>query len=197
MIQGPNMRVLLDGLELKNAGLTLASALDAAREGAHGRMLVEVVADGKPVPPTDIDHPPAAAPYADQLEFTSADGPAMVRFAALEAADLLEQLPALHARAAGQIQSGDVHSALETIKQVFQAWGHAHGAVRLISSAKSAAANPELAESMTELAQRLNEVKRALTQQDWAGVGDALAYDLDAPAARWREWLLAAAGQAA
>jgi len=39
------------------------------------------------------------------------------------------------------------------------------------------------------LAEQLAEVKRALAEQDWAALSDALAYDLEEQATQWREGL--------
>jgi hypothetical protein len=194
------MRVYLDGRPLEGAGETLSSALRAATDAAPGRLLIAVRADGAPVPDADLQTPPGTAPYAATLEFTSDDAPTVVRSALLDTARTLERLKPMQAEAAARVQQGQIHESFGSIGAVLREWGRVREAAMLVSRASASgvydagAAREDLDGVVRDLAARLQEIKRAIEQEDWSSLGDSLAYDMDEQADRCRDWFLRAAG---
>lgn len=188
------MRVYLDGQPVANAGTTLADALSAARAAVGSRLLVEATADGAPIPEDHFDLPPATSPYAGELRFTSADPVALARCTLGEAGDVLVTIRNQQKRAAACVQSGRVAEALPTISEVLAGWSAIRQAVEVVIQPAlglqfAPAAADALPGNISGLAQQLGAMKRALSSQDWAGLGDSLAYDLDDMADRWTGYL--------
>jgi hypothetical protein len=176
-IQG--VQVLLDGQTLAIAKPTLAAALRAAVDAAHGRgrIIVEIKRDGLPVPPEDLESPTADLGNA-RLDFTSEDPRDLVRRSLEDAAAIM---------------------ALTVLSQCFAAWQGVHDVLsRGTTVLATAPGGTKLGEGQVEpataeLRQHLRSLKDALENEDWSAVADLLAYDLDAAAERWHTLLSALA----
>lgn len=187
------MRVFLDNEELAGAGTTLASALEAARRESGGRFVIEAVADGDPVHPSDFESPPERDPYAAELRFKSADARSLVRETLAEAADRVSALREIQQQAALAVQGGRLGETLRDIGVVLDGWSTVRRALELAMASgflAGAAQDSEIEAVVKGLAERLGELKRALAAQDWSGLGDVLAFDLDEEAGRWSAWLV-------
>lgn len=195
------MRLFIDGTEVPCPCGTLGGALDAARTNAGGRLIVEARADGFEVSPTDLEEPPARAPYAGTLEITTQDAGEVVRSLLRDAAGALDTVSPAHAQAATQINSGNVEQALATLGEVLRTWSSVRTAMELVWRAGPVAGydvreqGGDLAPVLAGLADRLTEIKRSLGTSDWSGLADVLAYDMDEQARVCRRWLVAAQGQ--
>lgn len=194
------MRTLLDGQPVPDAGSTLGSALDAVRTRVGERIVIEATADGLPVPPEHLDHPPASHPYAAELAFRTAD-PALVAIEALhEARQTLDELAPRHTEAADLIQSGKTDQALDVLSHLLRGWTELHRTAALVtatarcaSPASGQATGAAIEPAAAELAGLLSEIKTALGAQDWPGLSDTLAYDMQPLVERWRTALVAMA----
>jgi hypothetical protein len=120
------MKVYLDDQPLAVDTGTLGGALKAIRAAAGGRLVVELLADGRPVADADMDAPPLRHPYASELRATSADPADLASAALREAEGQLRSQDAGRARAADLIQSGRTTEALESLSGVLGAWDTAH-----------------------------------------------------------------------
>jgi hypothetical protein len=197
-IQG--VQVLLDGQTLAIAKPTLAAALRAAVDAAHGRgrIIVEIKRDGLPVPPEDLESPTADLGNA-RLDFTSEDPRDLVRRSLEDAAAIMPGTREMQQAAAEAIQRGDTGEALTVLSQCFAAWQGVHDVLsRGTTVLATAPGGTKLGEGQVEpataeLRQHLRSLKDALENEDWSAVADLLAYDLDAAAERWHTLLSALA----
>lgn len=187
------MRATIDGQPLKSAGTTLASALAAALDHAGDRMVIEAIADGAPVPSADLDEPPTRDPYAREISFATADPIELLRGALTEALHSIEELSSRQRDAGAMVQRGELSEALPSVKSVLERWQELRQMAGLIAPLRLGDEGVEHHERLEPMASALidalGELKRALECQDWVGVGDVLAYELDDQAERWRRWL--------
>lgn len=193
------MQVYLDGAPLEVTGERLADAIDAALAKAGERMVVEALADGRPVPLEHFDAPPETTPYAAALHFRSADRDAIARVALHEAADTLDHVRAIQAEAADQVRAGQVDVALRTLAGALEGWSQVRSAIELMSGSelpldRARTSSGDLLDSQLKgLASALTELRRTIAQSDWSALGDVLAYDLQERAAHAGQLLRAAA----
>ncbi|HBS28640.1 MAG TPA: hypothetical protein DEB06_04115 [Phycisphaerales bacterium] len=189
------MRVLLDGTELTGAGTTLGSAIAAVRRAAGDRFVIEATADGAAIVAEHFATPPERDPYAAEVHFRTADPASLVRETLAEAADRVSALRAIQSEAARAVHAGRLGETLRDIGVVLEGWSTVRRALELaLASGLVNAPQPgsgEDVESVVQgLVERLSELKRAIGVQDWSGLGDVLAYDLDEEAGRWSKWLV-------
>lgn len=190
------MKATIDGRPLEGAGETLSSALAAALDNASGRLIVEALADGTPVPREHLESPPDRAPYAELIEFVTAEPLALIKMTLYEAADELDEVLDQQGKAGELVQSGQVENAMPLTAQVIEGWQRVRHAVEL--AAGTGLLDPdqvggELTTLTCDLAALLVELRKALETQDWVGVSDILAYDLGDQARSWRTWLSSSA----
>ena len=194
------MQVFVDGEPLQGAGTTLSSALEAVRAGLGGRLVIEALADGAPVPPEHFDIPPDADPYAERLDVRTEDAGALVRFSLLEAADALERVRPSHEKAAGLLQTGDTGGCMNELGPLFEVWSAAAQTLNIARQLEQIALPDQSPDGRglevvaNELNGMLVEVKRCLAGEDLAGLADVLAYDMTAAADDWVSMLRALAG---
>lgn len=187
------MLVTLDGKPLANAGTTLASALRAARSAAGaGRVVVEAVADGGPVSPAVLEHPPERDPFANELRLTSHDVGALLAPALAEVAAVLRRAGEDQSRVARLIHEGRLPQAVDVLPSVLEAWGQAQRAVEVVDEAVAAGTGVRGWEggsrpALGSLAAQLTELKRSLAGEDWSGLADVLEYGLAEQASAWAE----------
>ncbi|HVZ94665.1 MAG TPA: hypothetical protein VG797_09160, partial [Phycisphaerales bacterium] len=186
----------LDGQLIEPAVSTLGEALDAARRRTQGRLIIEVLADGSPVPSAHLDQPPATAPYAGDLRLTTADTATLVKGALLDAADLIGHARETQEQAARLIHAGRIQEAMAEMESILQAWAMAHGALKLAREARASGAissDTSNGADENDLMRLLTEVRRALANRDWSALADALEYDLGEQASNWGSRLTAIA----
>lgn len=193
------MKVFLDEQPVSDAGQSLTSALNAVREQAGARLVIEAHADGSPVPSAHLSDPPATEPYAGELRFTSADAVALVRESLLEAADLLEPIREEHQRLADQIASADTEAALQRLAPVLAIWQkvmatlQAVRACDAITIVNDGEAPHDVDAAATRLNDRLVDLRNAISIQDWSAISDILCFDLVEQVDQWRSLLVALA----
>lgn len=194
------MPVLLDDTPLKLDADDLSLALAAARQLAEsrGRVIIEVLADGQVVPD---DHLLGAdpRPLPRELRFVTADPIELVQQSLRDAAQALQTIDQQHQAAAEHIQTGRLDQAMTPLAAAFETWDTARKVVTdacaLLGldprslAIETPTATIAVAAAVQALIARLTEVKRCLSDRDWCGLSDALAYDLPADAARWRTLL--------
>ena len=105
--------------------------------------------------------------------------------------------------AADEVLAGRMEEAVEPLQRAFTAWSVIHDVVE--KSASLLTIDPREVETsegsggavIDGLADRLGEIKRALTENDSSALGDVLAYDMPEQVGRWRALLNAMARVAA
>lgn len=188
------MRVFLDGRLIDERGTTLGAALDRARAIAPGRLLVEVLADGRTVSAAHLDSPPPGSPFAERLEIRSEEAGVLISEALRGAAETLGEIQRRQGHVAGLIQRGRVGEAVRDMASVFDLWESIRSAIDLSLRAGGPVGydermHRELVSVMEELASSLSEVRRALAGEDWAGLADLLGWDMRDRVESCRGWL--------
>lgn len=190
------MKVFLDNEPLAVSPATVRAAIERAREAADaaGRLIVEVRGDGSPLGEGVLDDPPDSDHGLGELRMLSAAPGPFVRETLLETVGVLDQARAEQSLAAELIQGGKLGEALEPLGRVLELWGVVRDVVErscaLLGIDAGGVLVPEHdttgAACIAELMARLTSLKLAIAQQDWGGVSDELAYEMDALAVRWR-----------
>lgn len=194
------MQVYVDGEPLSGAGTTLAAALESVRAGLRGRLVIEALADGEPIPGAHFEEPPGTDPYAQRLDIRTEDAGALVRFSFLEAADALERSRADQEKAAELIQTGDTVACMEQLGPVFETWAAAAQALTIARQLDEIAlpGQTDSGRSIDDVAATLNEmlveVRRCLAGDDPSGLADVLAYDMASASDEWVGMLRTLAG---
>lgn len=196
-----SMRVLLDGRPIRVEGSSLGTALEAIARASTGRLVVDLRADGEPVPSVHLSNPPATDPYAQELHATTTDVQSAMTDALLAAAEALERADSLHGSAAVLLQQGRVPDALRDLSQALNTWEEVRRTIELTSDPRDAggsafAVGPEpVADVLASLSIRLSEIRSSMRSRDWSTLADVLAYDMPPESARCGRWLRHAAGQ--
>lgn len=190
------MQVLLDGQPIRVDDPTLAGAMNAARSAAEsrGRVVVEIKADGQPLPSSALENPAGAGPYAS-VQFISADPLSLVSGSLSDGAEALQAVKAVHQAAAASVQAGDTTSGLAQLQEALRTWGAVRDLVeqtaRLLgldlATLVIPGAHGEITfdHAVTLMVTRLKEVQGAVQREDWAALSDIVGYDLDALADVW------------
>ena len=177
------MRVFLDNapLETEPAGRTLADALAAVQAEAGARLIVEVHADGEPVPADHLTDPPDTNPYCDELTCVSADRAAIVRVSLGEAADLLGTLSEKYPEIVEQIQVGKTQEGLASLSNVFVVWQSIEQTIQSATRVDGVTFAPSngddsvdrlINSAVEQLATMLRELKEAVVAGDLVVDGD-------------------------
>ncbi len=189
------MRVLLDDRALEVEPATVERALEVGRERAtaEGRIVIEVLGDGRSVDQGVLSDPPADSGGFAELKLVSADPAAFVSVTLSDAVALLDDAAAGQKEAADEVLAGRREAAFEPLQRALTAWGVARdviekSALLLGIELRSVAVGEKTAADVVEgLADRLGEIKRALTEQDDSALADVLAYDMPEQIGAWRE----------
>ncbi len=198
------MRVLLDDRPIEIEPETVARAIEVARDTAvaEGRIVIEVLGDGRSVDPAIIDNPPQDTAGFAELKLVTADPGVFVSVTLSDAAGLLDEAARAQQRAADEVLAGRDAEAMEPLQEAFRAWGVIHDVVDKSASLLSLDLRTLETEHGTGaalisgLAEQLGEIKRALTDGDTSALSDVLAYEMPGQIERWRG-LLAAMGRVA
>ena len=168
---------------------TLGAALAAVRERAGDRLVVEVEADGSPVPGEDLSQPPSTSPYAGVLRFKTADATTLLRDSLMYASGAVRDLRPRQIAAAELIQASHTSEAMAALTEVLSCWEQAKQVIQLAGSLGVAVpaglGDAEITRAVTELGRSLEEIRRSLRDQDWSSLSDVLAYDMPGLSDRW------------
>ena len=189
------MAIYLDDQPTELTGATLTEILASASEGlaADGRVVVEVMVDGKVIAGDALgDHQNATLGDAE-VRLTSADPKAL---AVSTLTQVREQLPlagALHEQAAEQLQADNPTEALQHIAEAIDIWMQTQeavlgsaGVVGLELDAVKVDGEP-MSAFTEELIQQLHGLKDLITSKDTVALADTLAYEWPAIVQRWDE----------
>lgn len=182
--------VTLDGERVgEAAGFAAAIALgrDAAEE--RGRLVIELHSAGSPIDQALLEDLPEDDAGLAQLDMVSAAPGPFVRETLLDALPLVDEIGGEQASAAEMIQSGELAKAFEPLQRAVASWmvlqELVDKACQLTGTDLSSVALPGTgdrtgADWAGALAKELSGVKEAIGGEDWGGLSDVLAYDMDA-----------------
>ena len=184
------MKAFLDDREI-NAGMpTLADVLTEGASMAEqaGRIIVEVTIDGEDVPGDQLESPSREDLGDAEVRLVSADPGSLASQALRDAAAQLTQTRDRQARCAALVQVGKIAEAMSMMEACLNDWQAARTVVDSVTQLTSVTAE-SAEDTIEDLAAKLDELKSALTGQDWATVADLLAYDLDEQITSWTAML--------
>jgi hypothetical protein len=189
------MRAFLDDQSLTTDRPTLAAALRAAAQQAQrqGRVVVEVTIDGQPAGDELLDHPPDE-PTAAEVRLVSIDPRQLVRETLGDCVEALSAANDDQLGAAELIQTARMDEALEPLGCAMGTWQAVRDALeRSLALLRSEAVqvDPRMDAAQIEalvsgLAVRLEEIRAALSREDWSALADVLAYDMPGEVEHWK-----------
>lgn len=185
------MKITLDDRPLESDVTTLGEALLAAQNACEERLVVQAEADGAPVPADDLMNPPATSPYAEEINFTTADPSDLVQQTLTSASTIIDGLRPRQKQVADLFMEGDIEPAKEQLMSLLSGWLDVNKTVQLCTSTGRLGVDslerldPSLEESVKRLAADLQELRGALETGDYTAVADLLAYEMDEQADRW------------
>lgn len=197
------MKIILDDAPLTETPATLAEAIAAAAARAAGmqRVIVDIIADGRAVSADELDDESAMAHECGELRLTTAEPRAFVRVTMQDAADALGGARESQQRAAELFEAGHAGEAFKSLDGALGLWQAARQSLdqgaQLLGLDLTALPleHPDvLPEAISRLSAALEEVRRSVGAQDWAGLSDVLLYDLDDLVGEWQKLLRDIAG---
>ncbi|HLO39890.1 MAG TPA: hypothetical protein VK176_02630 [Phycisphaerales bacterium] len=190
------MDVYLDDVALTIPNASLAEVLDAARERAQaaGRLIVEVLFDGRR--PSDAELAAADAPDVREVRCRSADPAELIAATLEDAAGELDLLIADQRRACESLWIGRVSDAMENLRDILERWKLVRGGLEQCAQALSLplASIPGIgsrsaADLAGELTKDLEMIRRELAAGKLVELADLVGYDLCRRGEAWREML--------
>ncbi|MEM7754840.1 MAG: hypothetical protein AAF297_04290 [Planctomycetota bacterium] len=191
------MRAYLDQQELTLERASQREAFIAAIDEAQrvGRMVIEAQRDGAVVPTDDLAELPDGPGEASELRFVTAEPTTLVRVTLGEVADAMGELGPAQRALGESLQAGETDGMGEKLVEIVDTWQ----AVQQAIDYSGDLLGPELAQTPVKvmgtettvsaeapaLSAALDEVRRAMTEQDWAGLADVLLEDLPGLSERW------------
>lgn len=209
------MRVLLDAAELPPAS-SIAQGLRAAAETAerNGRIVIEVHADGVPVPEDQIEHLDQREGQISELKLVTADPKSLVRVSFLDAADMLERAIQSQNAAAELLHEARFDDAMRNVGLAVSVWQMvqdvvAKGAavlglpldqIEVVISERATGLEQKavpITRATEDLSVSLRNFRAAMESEDWSALADVLQFELGAHAETWKSVLRALAEHAA
>lgn len=191
------MRVMLDGQCVVEQADSLRDALAAASNRAEelGRLILEVNADGEPLPPQSLEAPEDHSGSIGELALVSADPQAFALNILHESADAVDQTLKLQVDAANKMEQGEPQDSFEALSAGLSMWDMVQQAIartREIAPPAEAQLAARVDDHITQLRDQLLSVRGSIESQDWAALGDTLRFDLADLGTSWssllREW---------
>lgn len=190
------MRVTLDGLEIPGGAASLGEAMEDVRRRAEeqGRILVEALGDGIALEAGLLEDPSRAGTYGT-LEFISADPRALVGDALREAAGLLGGVRQEQGAVVMAIDGAETDTARKRLESVLGVWATCIATVRDgcamlgvdLRAPIEGIGSPQ--RHIGALVASLEEIRRCLGAEDWAGLGDVVGEDLEERSGEWEALL--------
>ena len=192
------MRVYLDNEPVTVARPTFAAAVAEARRLAekNQRVIVEATLDGLAVPDDALIEPPDEEYPDSELRFVTEEPVELIRRTLGQVAESLDGTKEQQARAAQLIQTGKLDEAMRNLSSSLTSWSQVQQVVTNslmllgLSLEELKINQTPVSESVNSLAGRLGELKRSIGAQDWSGLADALAYDMQDQAETWKRVLI-------
>lgn len=187
------MDIYLDHDRFDTDATTLGGLIAAVRDrlSDSGRAIVEVRFDGDTVPSDELETRHDQVIEADEVQLITAEPFELARQSLLDVGEALAGVRENQQKAAELLQSDKPAEALNAIREALQVWQQAQETVlqagRLIGlDLDHTEVNGELVPAIIEsLAGRLKTVRDQLVANDWIGLADTLAYELDETIDTW------------
>jgi hypothetical protein len=191
------MRIILDDHEINAVDGGAADALQAARDAceAQGRVITDVFLDDRHLDGAGLDALVADNPPGDVLRCTSTDPYNLVVETFEYVGDALDQVGALHKSIADHFQGGEMAEGLNELKEALALWNSVRQGVEQgcmlvnldVDEIRSETAQVDRALSL--LAERLDAIRNAVSNQDWSSLADTLGYEMEPVVDEWRTFI--------
>lgn len=197
------MRVILDERkcpsEATNVGQAVADAADLAER--DGRLVIEVLVDGRPLSETDLLERERLESAAEEVRLVTTTIHDLLRETFTQASQALSEADEIQRNAARLVQSGDTADGMSALLGSLETWGSIRDAV--VKGLALADIAPEevviddlrLVDAITRLQDRLGMLKNAMLSQDVSATCDCLLYDLPESTSEWSALLAGLAGR--
>jgi hypothetical protein len=194
----------MDGQTISEDAAGVAQALELARHKADelGRLVIEVLADGRPAADL-LDRLPQDPAGVAELGVTTADKSLFLRETLFDARDALDRTRADQQAAAGLVDSGEVAQALGSLRSIVEGWQLVRSVVDQAATLLDIPLHQLRSndtpgdEIIRALANDLVALRDAVSREDWSALSDTLACDLDARAEQWLGLIAALTDRAA
>jgi len=193
------MRVLLDQSDCQIPADTVGQAIDAASLLARqrGRLVVEVLVDGKSWTPQEFDDQSARHASALEVRLNTAEPAPLIAQTFADASHALQEADQWQHQAAQNLQAGKTREAMNHLMEAFGIWSSVQKAVEMgtqlanlpIETVKvrGVAGQPvQLDKVIGDLHGHLQAVRNSLQSGDTVALADILLYDLPAVVHHWR-----------
>ena len=191
------MQVLLDDKPCAVDATTVGEAIEAASALARqdGRLIVEVFVDGDHWGETELSSGPQMTASAQIIRLISAVPGKLVGQTFADAAEALTDIEQLQREAAELLQSDKPTVSLDKLGEALGTWLAVQEAI--IKGARLVALDLDevnangvgVSESIKRLNQRLDGVRKALTENDHVSLADTLLYEFPEVIKEWRGML--------
>lgn len=193
------MRILLDDqpYDIQADSVTAAVARAAALAQQNGRLIVEVIVNGRTWNSDDLDKLDQQPITADEIRLTTADPAALICQTLDDAADALVDAERLQKQSAEMIQAGQTAPGMTMLNQAFAVWSSVQQAVTMSCELAGLDLDKFRIESnhpgesarviLHNLNNHLRHVRDALANRDEVALTDVLLYELPAAVRSWRE----------
>jgi hypothetical protein len=198
--QERSMRVLLDERPCDVPTDTVMDAISAAAGIAEnsGRLIVEVMIDGRCMSNSEFDEVAASVATAKEIRLTTANPIELVSQTLADAADALADADALQQSAAKLLQSSQPVPAMEKLGEALSIWNSVQQALNMGCQLSSIDLSDfqrlcgiDALQRIEQLNTKLKSVQAALSAGDTVALSDILLYELPDAVLQWRELLTA------
>ena len=188
------MQILIDDLICDMDAITVGEAIDGAADLARdrGRLIVDVTVDGTKWTQADLASAQRHAQTAQVVRFSSAEPVDLVRHTFADAVDALAEADDLQREAAELLQSDKGTVAMDKLGEAISIWLCVQEAIvngtQLVGLdlATLTIGGKPFPEAIGRLSDRLNAVRRGLSERNEIELADTLLYDFPPIVEEWR-----------
>lgn len=191
------MRIILDDHELSAVDGGAADAIEAARQAceAQGRVITDVFLDDRHLDREGLEAATTQNPQGEVLRCQSADPFNLVEETFEYVEDALSEVDKLHQSISQRFQSGEMGEGLEELKQALALWNSVREGVEQgcllvhLDVEQVRTESQQVDQALTSLAERLDAIRRAVSNQDWSSLADTLGYEMEPVVSDWRTFV--------
>ncbi len=191
------MRIVLDDHELDEVSGGAAEALESARLAceSQGRIITDVFLDDRRLDGPDLDDLARDNPAGTVLRCTSTDPLNLVAETFEYAAEALRQVSASHDAIAEHFQAGRFAEGLSELQEALSLWNSVRQGVEQgclligLDIEQWRSEEPAVAKALNSLADRLEEIRRSISSQDWSSLADTLGYEMQPVVDDWQAFV--------
>ncbi len=191
------MRIILDDHELDSVNGGAAEALAAARDAceAQGRLITDVFLDDRHLDGAGLDSLEDTNPPGMVLRCQSTDPLNLVAETFEYVGEALDQVDSLHESISAHFQAGNMPEGINQLKEALTLWGSVRQGIEQgcmlvhLDVEQMRTETAPVDQALRSLAQRLDEIRGAVSNQDWSALADTLGYEMKPVVDDWRTFV--------